>query len=56
MKKILFFSLIAVIILAAGIYYYKTRIAKITIESIIPAGPLVYIHISDIEKNLNKFK
>lgn len=57
MKKIITLVLtIAVLVLGIGIYFYQTKIAKLAIESILPANPLVYIHISDIEKNLNKLK
>ncbi|MDP2923478.1 MAG: DUF3352 domain-containing protein [Candidatus Omnitrophota bacterium] len=56
MKKIVIIFLAAILFLGIGIYYYKAKIAKLEIESIIPANPVLYLHVRDIEKRLDKFK
>ncbi|MDP2653923.1 MAG: DUF3352 domain-containing protein [Candidatus Omnitrophota bacterium] len=58
MKKIL----IAVLVLAAlgtgGYFAYVSRTPQdkaVTLEQVLPSGPLVYVHFKDVERNWEKF-
>lgn len=55
MKKVLIVLGIVVIGAAAAAYFYS-KSAKLAIDSILPAQPLVYVNVSDIEKRLAEFQ
>lgn len=56
MKRTILAVISTVLILALVFVIYRTFIYKLPIEEVIPAGPIFYMRVCDVEKNFEKFK
>jgi len=58
MKKgiIVFLISAGILAAAAAFYFYQTKLAKFTVEKILPEGAVGYLHVLDIEKRWEDFR
>lgn len=56
MKKWIGIMVAAVVVLGVAVGFYYLKVTRVSMDSILPAGAVVYVHASDVEKDLKDFR